>query len=117
MATEKVSIFLCFPLLMLLSRSIGYHFHLLLYSLFIYLAMRTKRNSRDLFGAAELFSGSQLPTYADVGKAWRQCRLDLESEKPGTKVLNRQVARKVRQGERKFVICQCAVTKKSNFLQ
>ena len=57
--------------------------------------MKPKRRSCDLFGAPAPFSGSQLPTYREVGKAWRQSRLDLESENPGTKILNRQVAKHV----------------------
>ena len=62
--------------------------------------MKPKRSSNNLFGAADSLSGAQLPTFLDVGKAWRQCRLDMESENPGTNILNRQVAWKVRKDTR-----------------
>ena len=58
--------------------------------------MKSKRLSFDLFGAAATFSGSQLPTYHDVGRQWRQCRLEMESANPGKKILNRNVAKDVR---------------------
>ena len=98
-AIRRVSIFTCFPLLMpfsSLKRYFLFSFRLVLFSL----AMKPKRSSNSLFGAADSLSGAQLPTYLDVGKAWRQCRLDMESENPGTNILNRQIARKVRKDSR-----------------
>ena len=54
-----------------------------------------KRRSSSHFGGPASFSGSTLPTYEDVGKQWMQCRLDLESAAPGTRVANKAVAKQV----------------------
>ena len=62
---------------------------------------RHAHRSNDLFGAPESFSGGQLPTHLEVGKEWKQCRLDLEAADHGQRVCNPAVA--------KFVICFCTV--------
>ena len=58
--------------------------------------MPHKSRANDLFGAPSNFSRAQLPTILEVGKQWRQCRLDLEAKYPGAKILNRSVAEEVR---------------------
>ena len=58
--------------------------------------MPHKSRVNDLFGAPSNFYGSQLPTIREVGKQWRQCRLDLEAKYPGTKILNCSVAEEER---------------------
>ena len=60
-----------------------------------YFVMKSKRRLNDLFGGAASFSGSQLPTYGDVGRQWRQSRLEMESANPGVKITNCQVAKQV----------------------
>ena len=56
--------------------------------------MKKRRNS--LFGGPSSFSGAALPTYEDVGKQWIQCRNDMESAEPGTRVVNSEIAKQVR---------------------
>ena len=54
-----------------------------------------KRRSNDLFGGPAPFSGATLPTHEDVGKAWKQSRLDLQSAASGSKITNHEVAKHV----------------------
>ena len=65
------------------------------------MTMRHKSRANDLFGGATHFSGSQLPTYEEVGKDWKACKLDLQTEKPKERILNRDVAKRVMQKMKK----------------
>ena len=58
--------------------------------------MPRQRRSNSFFGGAGNFSGSQLPTYEELGEAWKASRLELEAEQPGSRVVNREVAKDVR---------------------
>ena len=58
--------------------------------------MRHKSRADDLFGGAHHFSGAQLPTYEEVGKEWKACKLDLKTETPKEMISNRDVAKKVK---------------------
>ena len=58
--------------------------------------MRHVSRSNDLFGGAAHFSGSQLPSYEEVGRDWKACKLDLQTERPKERILNRDVAKRVR---------------------
>ena len=73
--------------------SMSFHFFLIL----IFLApMRPPSRSNDLFGGAAHFSGSQLPSYEEVGRDWKASKLDLQTERPKEQILNRDVAKRVK---------------------
>ena len=59
-----------------------------------FIAMK-KRRSNNLFGGPSSFSGATLPTYGEVGKQWAQTRMDLESQNPGARITNVEVAKQV----------------------
>ena len=78
---------------------------LLLFSLFKFfqlsfavstsLFLTMKHRSDNPMGAAVPLNDTQLPTHGDVGRQWRQSRMQMESEHPGKQVANREVAKRV----------------------
>ena len=66
-------------------------FHFFLHAFFCIM----KSRSDDFIGAPASFSGAQLPTHGDVARQWRQSRIELQEEHPGSLISNRDVAKKV----------------------
>ena len=84
------------------SFSLTTHFHpmgifVLFLNLFLHFIqiMRQTHRTTDLFGAPEAFSGSQLPTFSEVGKQWRFSKQVLETKHPGRIVSKWDIAREV----------------------
>ena len=52
---------------------------------------------KSFFGKPENFGGGQLPTYRQVGRQFLQTKKDLQAQNLGTKILDHDVAKQVKQ--------------------